>query len=130
LPAEGGVPRSAYRHLPPELPGIDRPETGPVLRLGEVDLLDGTPVLDIKPYIPYPNALPRARPRFAAEPSATAWAVDCTTEAWDRKLLHRIAQVDAGRATLLDRERNSGAIGIAVAHHSRTPGYWRERIRT
>jgi toxin ParE1/3/4 len=27
-------------------------------------------------------------------------------------------------------ERNSEAIVIAVAHHSRTPGYWRERIRT
>ena len=32
-----------------------------------VDLLDGTPVLDIKPYIPYVDAIPDAHGGFAAE---------------------------------------------------------------
>jgi tRNA-Thr(GGU) m(6)t(6)A37 methyltransferase TsaA len=31
------------------------------LRLRGVDLLDGTPVLDIKPYVPYADAFPEAR---------------------------------------------------------------------
>lgn len=33
---------------------------GPVLRLRGVDLVDGTPILDIKPYIPYADAIPDA----------------------------------------------------------------------
>ena len=34
---------------------------GRTLRLRGVDLLDGTPVLDLKPYIPYADAFPGAR---------------------------------------------------------------------
>ena len=40
-----------------ELAGIE----GRTLRLRGVDLLDGTPVLDIKPYVPYADAFPGAR---------------------------------------------------------------------
>ena len=34
---------------------------GRTLRLSGVDLLDGTPVLDIKPYVPYADAFPGAK---------------------------------------------------------------------
>jgi tRNA-Thr(GGU) m(6)t(6)A37 methyltransferase TsaA len=34
---------------------------GRTLRVGDVDLLDGTPILDIKPYLPYAEAWPDAR---------------------------------------------------------------------
>lgn len=34
---------------------------GRTLRLRGVDLLDGTPVLDVKPYVPYADAFPQAR---------------------------------------------------------------------
>jgi tRNA (adenine37-N6)-methyltransferase len=34
---------------------------GRTLRLRGVDLLDGTPVLDVKPYVPYADAFPGAR---------------------------------------------------------------------
>ncbi|MCO4292834.1 tRNA (N6-threonylcarbamoyladenosine(37)-N6)-methyltransferase TrmO [Solitalea sp. MAHUQ-68] len=37
-----------------------------LLHLKNIDLLDGTPVLDIKPYIPYSDALPQANAGFAA----------------------------------------------------------------
>lgn len=33
---------------------------GRVIRVGDVDLLDGTPILDIKPYLPYAEAFPDA----------------------------------------------------------------------
>ena len=36
-----------------------------LLRLAGVDLLDGTPVLDIKPYLPYGDAIPDARAGYA-----------------------------------------------------------------
>lgn len=39
---------------------LDRIE-GRVLHVRDVDLLDGTPVLDIKPYVPWTDAIPDAR---------------------------------------------------------------------
>jgi len=48
------------------LEGIDAAAAeGPVLLLGGVDLIDGTPVYDIKPYLPYAEALPDAVAGFA-----------------------------------------------------------------
>ncbi len=40
------------------------------LELSGIDLLDGTPVLDIKPYVPYTDAVPEAENQFAGEPPA------------------------------------------------------------
>jgi tRNA (adenine37-N6)-methyltransferase len=42
-----------------------------ILRVRGIDLLDGTPIIDIKPYVPYADALPQARGGYAPEaPSA------------------------------------------------------------
>lgn len=41
---------------------------GPEIHVSGVDLLDGTPVLDIKPYIPYADSIPDANAGWAAEP--------------------------------------------------------------
>ncbi len=50
------------------LEGIDRePAEAPVLRLGGLDLIDGTPVFDIKPYLPYAECPPDAAAGFAGE---------------------------------------------------------------
>ena len=38
---------------------------GPVLTVGGADLLDGTPIYDIKPYVPYADAHPEASGGFA-----------------------------------------------------------------
>lgn len=51
-----------------EFRGLDREGGGLALRLGGVDLLDGTPVLDIKPYVPYADCLPQARSGFVPPP--------------------------------------------------------------
>ncbi len=41
-----------------KLEGVERrPDLGPVLRVSGADLMDGTPILDIKPYLPYADAL-------------------------------------------------------------------------
>jgi tRNA-Thr(GGU) m(6)t(6)A37 methyltransferase TsaA len=42
-------------------------ESGVTLTFKGVDLVNGTPILDIKPYIPYAESLPAARGGFAAE---------------------------------------------------------------
>ena len=41
---------------------------GPEIHLSGVDLLDGTPVLDIKPYIAYADSVPKAKSGWADEP--------------------------------------------------------------
>ncbi|MGQ9832132.1 MAG: tRNA (N6-threonylcarbamoyladenosine(37)-N6)-methyltransferase TrmO [Thermochromatium sp.] len=55
---------SAVKHL-----GLVRDTRGLALRLRGIDMLDGTPVLDIKPYVPYADCLPEARGGFAVSPS-------------------------------------------------------------
>lgn len=50
------------------LEGVDRTAVeGPILKLAGLDLLDGTPIFDVKPYLPYAEALPEAAGGFAAE---------------------------------------------------------------
>ena len=46
-------------------------ECGPVLIVGGADLLDGTPIFDIKPYLPYADCKPEALAGFAPDPGAT-----------------------------------------------------------
>lgn len=40
---------------------------GPLLQVSGVDMLNGTPVYDIKPYLPYADSYPEARDGFAGE---------------------------------------------------------------
>lgn len=47
--------------------GMERTNGTLFLRLGGVDVLDGTPVLDIKPYLPYADTLPHAIGGYAHE---------------------------------------------------------------
>lgn len=48
------------------------------LRLSGIDLLDQTPVLDIKPYLPYADSIPQATGGFAATPPQPSIAVEFT----------------------------------------------------
>lgn len=63
--------RSPYRPNPiglscVKLEGISWDDPlGPVLEVAGADLLDGTPILDIKPYLPYTDAHPTATDGFA-----------------------------------------------------------------
>jgi tRNA-Thr(GGU) m(6)t(6)A37 methyltransferase TsaA len=75
--------RSTFRPNPlglslVRLEGIDpAPPDGPHLLLGGLDLIDGTPVFDIKPYLPYAEAPADAGGGFAHEaPSTLAVEVD------------------------------------------------------
>lgn len=62
--------RSTFRPNPigmslVELKGIRCEKQQVMLQLGSLDLIDGTPVIDIKPYLPFAEALPDARSGFA-----------------------------------------------------------------
>ncbi len=51
--------------------GLEETPEGRVLRVGGADLMDGTPIFDIKPYIPYADAHPEALSGFAPDAGAT-----------------------------------------------------------
>jgi len=62
-----------------ELVRID-PE-GPVLHVKGADLMDGTPIYDIKPYVPYADAFPEARGGFTDTAAWEPLQVDFSPEA-------------------------------------------------
>ena len=66
---------------------------GPLLHVSGADLVDGTPILDIKPYLPYADCRPGAAGGFAGAAPAEALAVDFPPVLLDR--------VPAGRRTAL-----------------------------
>ncbi|MBQ5405389.1 MAG: tRNA (N6-threonylcarbamoyladenosine(37)-N6)-methyltransferase TrmO [Oscillospiraceae bacterium] len=51
---------------------VERDETrGPVLVVGGADLVDGTPIFDVKPYLPYADCRPEALSGFAPDAGRT-----------------------------------------------------------
>ena len=66
-----------------ELSGPD----GPALWVSGADLVDGTPILDIKPYLPYADCRPEAVGGFAGEAPEGRLAVDIP-----RSLLSRVPE--------------------------------------
>ena len=63
-----------------KLEGVAHEEgSGDVLIVSGADLMDGTPIYDVKPYLPYADAHPEARGGFAPSPKETV-AVDCLPE--------------------------------------------------
>ena len=59
-------------------------EWGTVLRVRGADLMDGTPILDIKPYLPYADCRPEAVGGFASAPAGETLAVECLPELWEK----------------------------------------------
>lgn len=56
------------------------PVLGPVLRIAGVDMTDGTPVYDIKPYLPLSDRIPEAAGGFADAVSGDRLSVDAPEE--------------------------------------------------
>ncbi len=63
------------------LEGLRRHRGKLLVDLSGIDVLDGTPVLDIKPYLPYADTLPGASGGFAGRPPAATTAVAYTAGA-------------------------------------------------
>ena len=74
--------RSPFRPNPIGLSSVTLEEVrlhtpeGPVLVVGGADLMDGTPIYDIKPYLPYADCHPEATGGFAEEKRHYALTVD------------------------------------------------------
>lgn len=77
--------RSTFRPNPVgmslvSLEGIRCHKDEVVLKLGGLDLVDGTPVIDIKPYLPFAEALPDARAGYAQQAPEAEMPVFFTDE--------------------------------------------------
>lgn len=57
---------------------------GPVITVAGADLMDGTPIYDIKPYLPYADCRPEALGGFAPAPAGARLAVDIPPELLER----------------------------------------------
>ena len=78
---------------------------GPVIEVAGADLLDGTPIYDIKPYLPYVDAHPEAQSGFAGKVEAHALMV----------------QDPDGLLAALDAQTRAGLLG--VLQNDPRPGY-------
>ena len=77
--------RSTFRPNPigmslVELRGIRCQKEHVILELGGLDLVDGTPVVDIKPYLPFAESLPEARASYAQDAPQASVDVSFTVE--------------------------------------------------
>ena len=64
-----------------KLVGVEQhPEVGPVIRVAGADLLNGTPIYDIKPYLPYADCKPEAIGGFASAPKEATLTVHIPAE--------------------------------------------------
>ncbi|CAM5224430.1 tRNA (N6-threonylcarbamoyladenosine(37)-N6)-methyltransferase TrmO [Alishewanella longhuensis] len=64
-----------------KLDGVARKNGQLILQISGLDLLDGTPILDIKPYLPYSDALATASGGFADAAPQTAMTVSMSEQA-------------------------------------------------
>ena len=82
--------RSPFRPNPLGLSSVKleaievRPEVGPVLIVRGADLMDGTPIYDIKPYIPYADCHPDAAAGFTVQTQFHHLDVVCPETLWAR----------------------------------------------
>ena len=92
--------------------GIERSAGKLYLKLGGADLLDNTPVLDIKPYVPYADAIPDAHAGFAGRPPGRNWQVRFSDAA-----LEQIATLDR------DGTRQLALLITQILQQDPRPGY-------
>lgn len=63
-----------------ELKGVVCQKDQVILQLGSLDLVDGTPVIDIKPYLPFAESLPNATASYAQQAPQAEMSVSFTDE--------------------------------------------------
>ena len=112
--------RSPFRPNPLGLSSVKleaiehRPDVGPVLIVRGADLMDGTPIYDIKPYIPYADCHPDAAEGFTGQPRTHHLEVSCPKARWqtvpeaDRAALQGVLASDPRPSYQHDPERVYG----------------------
>ncbi len=83
-------------------------EEGPVLYVRGADMMNGTPILDIKPYLPYVDAHPEAKGGFAEEKKDYQLTVEISADTLEQlKKVYSREQIEALRELLAQDPRPS-----------------------
>lgn len=90
----------------------------PTLRIQGVDIVDGTPILDIRPYVPYVDSVPDAVAGFAPEPPRRSSVIvhPDLAQRWrelpesSRKLIESMIALNPGPAYQAGQERRYCAL--------------------
>lgn len=74
---------------------VKQSDDGPVLIVSGADLMDGTPIYDIKPYLPYTDSHQDARAGFTEDMTAKPLEVlfDCDTEGMYKDYIERVRKM-------------------------------------
>ncbi len=97
-----------------ELMGVEKTKEGSVLMVKGADLMDGTPIYDIKPYIPYVDCKPQASGSFSDKKKDYALEVLCNEKLLEiipedkQKTLLQILSQDPRPAYIDDPQRIYG----------------------
>ena len=94
---------------------------GPVLTVAGADLMDGTPILDIKPYLAYADAIPDAAGGFAEAVPRTPLAVD-----FPPALLEKIARALPASHLRMRLLLPYAAAGLAAEIREEGTVFWEE----
>lgn len=112
--------RSPYRPNPIGLSSVTLerleidPVLGPILHVRGIDMLDGTPIYDIKPYLPYADAHPEATGGFGEEVLEHRLRVEISNELLlripekERETVIELLAEDPRTAFIHDEEREWG----------------------
>jgi tRNA-Thr(GGU) m(6)t(6)A37 methyltransferase TsaA len=95
-----------------ELVGVDREHgEGPVIEVRGADLVNGTPIFDIKPYVRFCDSIPDAVSGFvdgAPERMEVQWQMDAISDRKSKKLIEATISLDPRPAYQQDEERAYG----------------------
>lgn len=112
--------RSPYRPNPIGLSSVrllrveNDPVKGPILYVGGIDMLDGTPIYDIKPYLPYSDAHPDAVGGFGSDVLEHRLTVEISDELYEkipvaeRETVLELLREDPRTAYIQDETREWG----------------------
>lgn len=89
---------------------------GAEIHVTGVDLLDGTPILDVKPYIPYADAVPEANPGWAHE------EIKKTPVRFEPNALNQLQEIEA------HGEKNLKALIEQLLSIDPRPGFQRREL--
>ena len=111
-----------------ELTRIEHTAEGPVLVVRGADLMDGTPILDVKPYLPYADSRPEATGGFTDAVSARVLRADIPEELLlrvpeeKREALREVLEQDPRPSYQNDPERIYGMEFAGLEVHFKVDG--------
>ncbi len=74
---------------------LDDTKRGPIIEISGADIMDGSPIFDIKPYIPFTDCIAQASATFYTKPKTLAQVkfLDNTTQTIDNQTIKSITEI-------------------------------------